>query len=66
MGYKKQAKSIRITDQEAIVLTNKRAVKENRTSANAAAVTLIENLRGKYGDQPNKDTRRDNTRQEKN
>ena len=40
----KNNKPIRITDVKAIRLAKKRAIKENRSAANAAAVTIIEAL----------------------
>jgi len=41
---KKRAKTILITDQHAINLVNDRAEREHRTAANAAAVTIYEQL----------------------
>ena len=39
-------KAIRITDVRAVRLAKARAVRENRSFANAAAVTIIEHLDG--------------------
>ena len=41
---KKRAKTIHITDQHAIKLINNRAEREHRTAANAAAITIYEQL----------------------
>jgi hypothetical protein len=48
MSYKKVAQSVRITDRDAVRLINLRARAENRTSANAAATTIIESLGPAY------------------
>lgn len=37
-------KDIRLTNREAIILAKKRAVREGRSAANAAAITIIEAL----------------------
>ena len=37
-------KPIMVTDSEAVLLAKKRAVKEGRSAANAAAQTIIEHL----------------------
>jgi hypothetical protein len=44
MGYKKTAKSIRVTDPKAVELVNQKAVRENRTAANAATVIILESI----------------------
>ena len=44
MSYRKRARKVTVNDPEAIALVNKRAVRECRSCANAAALTIREAL----------------------
>jgi hypothetical protein len=44
MGYKRVAKSVRVTDPKAVDLVNQKAVRENRTAANAATVIILQSI----------------------
>jgi len=44
-------KDIRLTNKRAIRLAKLRAIKEERSAANAAAISIIEHLNSEYGTQ---------------
>ncbi|MGD1042193.1 MAG: hypothetical protein ABR913_03910 [Sedimentisphaerales bacterium] len=50
----KTAESVRITNNLAVQLINKRALRESRSASNAATLTILESL---SKNQQNKDTR---------